>query len=64
MIGAEDGEETDAAREARLCGAMDMTGTFLDATSAVALEERKLRTSLWDCRVIKTDSADVMQPLA
>lgn len=56
-------EETDAARDARLCGAMDSTGVLCAGDGGCGLFARKFRTSVWDCSVIRTDSADVMQPL-
>lgn len=55
--------ETEAAREAMDWGEMDMTGILWDAEDGGAFEERKLRTSVWDWRVMSTDSADVMHPL-
>ena len=53
----------DAARDARLCGAMESTGILCSGVETGGLEDRKLKTSVCDCSVINTDSADVMQPL-
>ena len=56
-------KDTDAASDARDCGAIDTTGTFLSSTASSEFVCRKLRTSVCDCSVISTDSADVIQPL-
>lgn len=52
-----------AASEARLCGEMDKTGILCEGDEQPGLLLRKLSTSVWDCSVINTDSAEVMQPL-
>lgn len=56
-------EDTEAASEARLCGAIESTGILCDGVPRSGLLFKALRTSVCDCRVIKTDSAEVMQPL-
>lgn len=56
--------EMDAAKEARDCGAMDSTGIRWSCEGLGGFEERKLRTSRCDWAVMRTDSAEVMQPLA
>lgn len=63
LTGEPDDDEIDAARDARLCGAMESTGILCSGVETGGLEDRKLRTSVCDCSVINTDSADVMQPL-
>ena len=52
-----------AAREARDCGAMDRTGMRCPGDLGLGFAARTERTSVWDWRVIRTDSAEVMQPL-
>lgn len=42
---------------------MLITGILYSGVLEGVLDERKERTSVCDWRVIKTDSADVMQPL-
>jgi len=58
-------EETDAARDARDWGAIDTTGIFRlsEVGSRAVFSVRKSSTWMWDCIVIKTDSAEVMHPL-
>jgi hypothetical protein len=63
MGGADEDEEREAANEARLCGAIDSTGILCDGEVTSGFDSKKFRTSVWDWRVIKTDSADVIQPL-
>ena len=53
--------DRDAANEARDWGAIEMTPT-LGVVSA-RLVSRNLKTSSWDCKVINTDSAEVIHPL-
>ena len=52
-----------AAREARDCGEMDSTGTRYPGDPGFGFAARTERTSVWDWRVIRTDSAEVIQPL-
>lgn len=40
-----------------------MTGSLWWQEDAGGFDERKLRTSVCDCNVMSTDSADVMHPL-
>lgn len=64
MIGAELlVEEMEAAREARVCGAMEITGILWEGSVWGGFCERKLSTSVWDWSVMRTDSAEVMHPL-
>jgi hypothetical protein len=56
-------EASAAAREARDCGAMDSTGMRCPGDPGLGFAARTERTSVWDWRVIRTDSAEVMQPL-
>ena len=58
-----EGPASAAAREARDCGAMDNTGTRCPGEPGEGFAARTERTSVWDWRVIRTDSAEVMQPL-
>lgn len=53
----------DAASDATDWGEMDTTGSLWEGLDGGAFDERKLRTSVWDWRVIRTDSADVIHPL-
>jgi len=62
-IGCDEVDEVDAARDARDCGEMERTGNRWSGEEDGGLDDRKERTSSWDCIVIRTDSADVMQPL-
>jgi hypothetical protein len=56
------GRGIEAARDARDCGEMDSTGTLCwDPEGGFC--ERTSNTSWWDCMVMRTDSAEVMQPL-
>ena len=52
-----------ATREARDCGAMVSTGTRCPGKPWEGFAARTERTSVWDWRVIRTDSAEVMHPL-
>ena len=61
--GEGDGAASAAAREARDCGAMESTGTRCPGKPGEGFAARTERTSVWDWRVIRTDSAEVMQPL-
>jgi hypothetical protein len=45
------------------CGVMDSTGMRCPGDPGVGFAARTERTSVWDWRVIRTDSAEVMQPL-
>lgn len=63
MIGEPETDDSDAARDARLCGAIDRTGSLYETHSGSGFDARKFRTSVCDWSVISTDSADVMQPL-
>jgi hypothetical protein len=68
MGSCEEGEaaEREAAREARDCGDIEITGILYgmeDELVILELDSRKSRTSLCDWRVMRTDSAEVMQPL-
>lgn len=56
-------EDTDAASEARLCGAIEITVTLCDGELMSGLLLRAFKTSVCDCRVMRTDSAEVIQPL-
>jgi hypothetical protein len=57
-------DDSAAASEARLCGAIDTTGILRAVGgSKRAFSASALRTSVCDCNVIRTDSAEVMQPL-
>jgi len=38
----------DAAREAKLCGAIESMGTLCDAEDGSGFDSRKFNTSLWD----------------
>lgn len=53
----------DAASDATDWGEIDTTGSLWEGLDGGAFDERKLRTSVWDWRVIRTDSADVIHPL-
>lgn len=59
----EDADEIDAASAASDCGDMDSTGILCDAAEGGGFDSRKVRTSVWDWRVMRTDSADVIHPL-
>jgi hypothetical protein len=61
--GVPDVAESDAAREARLCGAMDSTGILCSGEGGSGFDCRNCSTSACDWRVMSTDSADVMHPL-
>jgi hypothetical protein len=63
VIGVLELEERDAARDARLCGAIDKTGTLCDGEDTSGFDARKFNTSVCDWRVMRTDSAEVIQPL-
>ena len=58
-----DVDEREAASEASDWGDIDTTGILRCDAGASAFEARKLRTSVWDWRVMSTDSAEVMHPL-
>ena len=45
------------------CGAIDNTGTRCPGNPGLGFAARTERTSVWDWRVIRTDSAEVIQPL-
>ena len=52
-----------AAREASVCGAMEITGTLCETQISSGLLARKFRTSVCACMLMRTDSAEVMHPL-
>lgn len=52
-----------AAREAMDCGATDSTGMRCPGDPGLGFAARTERTSVCDWRVIRTDSAEVIQPL-
>jgi hypothetical protein len=56
-------DESAAASDARLCGAIDSTGTLWDGKDGSGFDCKKFKTSVCDWRVMRTDSADVIHPL-
>lgn len=53
----------EAESEANDWGAMEITGMRCSGDDKAGLALRKARTSACDCKVMRTDSADVIQPL-
>jgi hypothetical protein len=56
-------EERDAAKDARHWGAIESTGTLCDEEETSGFDSKKFNTSVCDCSVMSTDSAEVMHPL-
>lgn len=63
MIGVLELDDRDAAMDAKLWGAIDITGVLWDGEDTSGFDARKFSTSVCDWRVIRTDSAEVMHPL-
>lgn len=42
---------------------MEITGTLCETQMSSGLFARKFKTSVWDCMLMSTDSAEVMHPL-
>ena len=56
-------DETEAAREARDCGAIESTTVRCCGEETGGFDASTLRTSSCDWSVMRTDSAEVMHPL-